>query len=146
MACLQRQSSNTQNNALFRRHEKRPDEFSARSALFRWRDGRQGSGYQKLYLGGLGWPVKFDSYLLRFNVGSSVPKHIDPVKKGRHFRLNIVLMNAKSGGEFFCDSPLFESKRIKLFRPDIAEHSVSEIRAGVRLVFSLGWIYGNNEP
>ncbi|MFC6977979.1 hypothetical protein [Microbulbifer taiwanensis] len=65
------------------------------------------------------------------------------MNSGRHYRLNIVIKRAKSGGEFLCDSPIYESARIKLFRPDIAEHAVSEVQSGTRYVLSLGWVRRN---
>jgi hypothetical protein len=84
--------------------------------------------------------VRFDLYLLRYPTGSSVPAHVDPVDGQRHFRLNVVLREATVGGRFMCVSPIFETRRIKVFRPDLSEHSVSEIRDGSRLVLSLGWV------
>lgn len=86
------------------------------------------------------FPVRFDLYLLRYPVGSSVPAHVDPVDGQRHFRLNLVLREAKVGGRFICADPIFETRRIKVFRPDQSEHSVSQIQEGLRLVLSLGWV------
>lgn len=85
-------------------------------------------------------PVHFDLYVLRYPKGSRVPAHIDPVAGGRHFRLNLVLREAARGGHFSCTQPLFETRRIKVFRPDLSEHAVSEIEQGSRLVLSLGWV------
>lgn len=110
--------------------------------LWRWEGGRQDSGYEKLLLLGARWPIRFDLYLLRFREGAYIPLHVDKVKSGRHFRLNIVLRKAKLGGEFLCSSPIFESSRVKYFRSDISEHSVSKIEAGTRYVLSLGWVRG----
>ncbi len=84
--------------------------------------------------------LPFDCYILRFRPGSEIPEHTDPVDGKRHFRLNVVLRSAKIGGEFFCSNPIFESKRIKLFRPDQSTHSVSKIQSDTRYVFSLGWV------
>lgn len=86
------------------------------------------------------WPLPFDIYLLRFPEGCEIPPHRDEVKTGRHYRLNIVLKHAKVGGEFYCESPIFERARIKLFRPDICEHSVSKVEKGKRYLLSLGWV------
>jgi hypothetical protein len=108
--------------------------------LFHWDNGRQKSGYDKMLLCFALYPFKFDVYLLRFPTGSKIPPHIDQVKNGKHFRLNIILKNAKNGGKFICKDPIFETKRIKLFRPDISEHQVTEIIGGNRYVFSVGWI------
>lgn len=110
------------------------------SKLFRWRCGRQAGGYEKMLLASARFPLPFDCYLLRFNVGSEVSPHIDEVKHGRHYRLNIVLRKAERGGEFRCDNVIFENSRIKFFRPDQSIHSVSPIIKGVRYVFSIGWV------
>lgn len=58
---------------------------------FRWRRGRQGTGYDKMLLATATWPIRFDSYLIRYPEGSEIPPHTDPVSDGRHYRLNIVL-------------------------------------------------------
>ncbi len=107
---------------------------------FRWQRGRQQSGYDKMLLLTGYWPLPFDMYLLRFPTGAEIPPHVDQVKSGRHFRLNVLLRRAKAGGEFVCKDPLYESKRIKYFRPDISEHSVTKVLAGSRLLLSIGWI------
>lgn len=86
------------------------------------------------------WPVKFDCYLLKFPQGCTVPPHRDTVSNGRHYRLNIVLKKAKKGGEFICDAPIYQSARIKLFRPDICEHAVTKVELGNRYLLSVGWI------
>ncbi|NKF49236.1 2OG-Fe(II) oxygenase [Shewanella sp. WXL01] len=108
--------------------------------LFRWQRGRQKTGYDKMLLCGALWPVKFDTYLLKFPQGSEVPPHTDKVKTGKHYRLNIVLKQAEVGGEFICANPIYNSKRIKLFRPDICEHQVSKVIKGNRYLLSIGWV------
>jgi hypothetical protein len=110
------------------------------NSLFRWERGRQKSGYDKMLLCGAIWPMKFDVYLLKFPQGSEISPHVDKVNIGLHYRLNIVLKNADVGGEFICSNPIFESNRIKLFRPDINEHQVSKIKKGNRYLLSIGWI------
>ncbi len=110
------------------------------SDAFRWRRGRQGTGYDKMLLLTAGWPIAFDSYLIRYPEGTEIPPHRDPVTTGRHFRLNLVLKSPASGGEFVCATPLFETKRIKLFRPDVCEHSVTRVQRGSRYVLSVGWV------
>jgi hypothetical protein len=109
-------------------------------SAFRWQRGRQETGYDKMLLVLSPFPVPFDWYLLRFPEGSEIPPHIDPVKKGRHFRLNIILRKARKGGEFQCNAPIWNYKRVKLFRPDQSLHSVTRVEKGSRLVFSIGWI------
>jgi len=83
------------------------------ASAFRWQKGRQGTGYDKMLLLTLRWPLRFDSYLIRYPEGSEIPPHRDPVQQGRHYRLNIILKPPKSGGEFICAKPLFSTKRIK---------------------------------
>ncbi|MDE0855388.1 MAG: hypothetical protein OSA97_13300 [Nevskia sp.] len=110
------------------------------SDAFRWRGGRQRSGYERMLLA-QGWlPLPFDLYLLRFPAGSEVRTHTDRVESGDHYRLNIILRPARRGGEFRCADPIFVSRRIKLFRPDRSEHSVTRIESGTRYVLSLGWV------
>lgn len=114
--------------------------------LWRWQRGRQGTGYDKMLLLALPWPVPLDSYLIRYPEGSSVPPHTDPAGHGRHYRLNIILKSPRAGGEFSCSSTLYSSKRIKLFRPDICEHSVTLVAGGSRYVLSIGWVLRARKP
>jgi hypothetical protein len=95
---------------------------------FRWQRGRQGSGYDKMLLLTARWPLPFDSYLIRYPEGSAIPPHTDPVKEARHYRLNVVLKASPRGGEFVCATPIWQSRRIKFFRPDACE-----LRAVARL-------------
>lgn len=107
---------------------------------FRWQRGRQGSGYDKMLLLTARWPLPFDSYLIRYPEGSAIPPHTDPVQTGRHYRLNLVVKASPRGGEFICATPIWQSRRIKLFRPDACEHSVTRVEGGSRYVLSLGWV------
>ena len=107
---------------------------------FRWQMGRQQSGYDKMLLLQSMWPLPFDIYILRFPQGSEIAPHTDPVSLGRHYRLNIVLKRATAGGEFVCASPIYTSARIKLFRPDACEHSVTRVEQGSRYGLSIGWV------
>ncbi len=108
--------------------------------LFRWQVGRQQTGYDKMLLAGGLWPLPFDLYLLRFNEGAEIPPHVDAVEKGEHYRLNIVIKAATTGGDFICDKPIYASSRIKYFRSDICQHAVSKVLVGQRYVLSLGWV------
>ncbi len=110
--------------------------------LFRWKAGRQNTGYEKMLLLVNPFLLPFDLYILRFKPGTEIPTHTDPVDKKRHYRLNIVLRQARSGGDFICAEPIFETRRIKLFRPDVSPHSVTKIQCGTRYVLSLGWVWG----
>jgi hypothetical protein len=109
---------------------------------FRWRRGRQGTGYDKMLLLTAPWPIAFDSYILRYPDGTEIPPHTDPVKERKHFRLNIVLKQSSTGGEFLCENPIFSTSRIKFFRPDLCEHQVTQVRGGSRYVLSVGWLWG----
>lgn len=108
--------------------------------MFRWQQGRQVSGYEKMLLATAKWPIPFDIYLLKFGLGARIDGHTDKVEHGEHHRLNIVLKKAKKGGEFLCLNPIYESSRIKYFRPDVSEHAVTEVEAGCRYVLSIGWL------
>jgi hypothetical protein len=110
---------------------------------FRWQRGRQRSGYDKMLVLQSMWPLPFDVYVLRFPEDSEIPPHTDPVAIGRHYRCNIVLRRAREGGEFVCATPIFATPRIKLFRPDACEHSVTRVVRGTRYVLSIGWIRRN---
>jgi hypothetical protein len=110
---------------------------------FRWQRGRQGTGYDKMLLATARWPLRFDSYLIRYPEGSEIPPHTDPVQAGRHYRLNIILKSPRAGGEFVCATPMYASRRIKLFRPDACEHSVTRVEGGSRYVLSVGWVLGH---
>jgi hypothetical protein len=105
-----------------------------------WQRGRQDTGYDKMLMATARWPLPFDCYLLRYPQGAVIPPHTDPVTDKKHYRLNIVVWRATQGGEFICATPIFATDRIKLFRPDACEHSVSEVKQGSRYVFSLGWV------
>ena len=108
--------------------------------VFRWQRGRQHSGYDKMLLLQSRWPLPFDVYVLRFRQGAEIPPHTDPVAEGRHYRCNIVVKAAGEGGTFLCDAPIFATMRIKVFRPDACEHSVTRVVRGSRYVLSIGWV------
>jgi hypothetical protein len=108
--------------------------------FMRWKSGRQETGYEKMLLVANPFILPFDCYLLRYKQGTGVPQHTDPVDSKRHYRLNVVLKKAKAGGEFSCDNPIYESNRVKLFRPDQSPHSVTPVEKGVRYVLSVGWV------
>lgn len=107
--------------------------------LWKWRSGRQNSGYEKMLLLANRVVQPFDCYLLRYAPGAEIAEHTDPVDDKKHYRLNIVLKRATRGGEFKCQEVIFENSRIKLFRPDVSAHSVGLVNAGTRYVLSIGW-------
>ncbi|MCL6414069.1 2OG-Fe(II) oxygenase [Aestuariirhabdus sp. Z084] len=110
------------------------------SKFFTWDKGRQNTGYEKMLIASGRWPNPFDVYILRFSEGDEIPLHVDKVKNGEHYRLNIVLWSAKSGGKFICANPIYESNRVKFFRSDSSEHAVSKVVKGRRYVMSIGWV------
>ena len=109
------------------------------NGFLRWRGGRQKSGYEKMLLGINPFVVPWDCYLLRFREGAEIASHTDPVDDRRHFRVNLVLVEADEGGEFQCENPIFATRRIKFFRPDQESHSVTRVDSGTRYVLSFGW-------
>src|SRR5689334_17051929 len=96
----------------------------------KWQEGRQETGYLKMLLLSSYLPIPFDIYLLKYVEGSFVPPHKDVVKKGHHYRLNIILKKPQAGGDFICQGAIVNRPRIKLFRPDLYEHSITKIEKG----------------
>lgn len=107
--------------------------------IFKWELGRGMSGYDKLLLC-CSSRLKFDCWILRFKEGSYIDPHVDAVKSGKHYRLNIILRKAEEGGEFICFKVIWKFWRVVLFRPDIAVHRVKPIIKGTRYVLSIGWV------
>ena len=128
-----------------------------------WKDGRQGTGYQRFALLPIGIRklFKFDIILLRMRPGIEVPLHFDKVPVQHqafglviHKRLNILLRKPKIGGEFFVRlnvnanidgaEPEWEiyypKKRVVLFTPSRTEHGVTMVEEGTRYVLSFGWL------
>ena len=105
-----------------------------------WEPGRQGTGYDKCLIVTSSFPVPFDCYLLRFPDGTEIPPHRDPVGTGRHYRLNVVVKRAPSGGDFICADPILDWGRLKFFRSDRSIHSVTRVVGGSRYVLSIGWV------
>lgn len=118
-----------------------------------WQFGRQGTGYKKLKLFEIKWPWKMDCYILRYDVGSSIPWHTDPVSSGQHWRFDLVLWGFHKGGHMMTE--LLEMSRFGLrrkinvmdrylvFRSDVNRHCVTTILKGRRYVLSVGWIKGD---
>ncbi len=109
-------------------------------AWWRWEQGRQGTGYEKLLLLTARCPVAFDVYILRYRCGAFAPPHVDVAVGGRHYRLNVLLWAAAAGGDFVCDGATRRGARLVLFRPDRDSHSVSRVERGTRYVLSIGWV------
>jgi hypothetical protein len=77
----------------------------------------------------------FDAYLLKYEAGMLLPTHKDPVKNGRHYRINITL---RGKGILFCEKVIFKLWCIYMFRPDLYEHSVFFPQKTLKL--SLGFV------
>lgn len=108
--------------------------------LFRWKEGRQSTGYSVMTLI-YSKLLKLDCYILRYRVGAYIPAHQDKVSEGfKHYRLNIELKAAKKGGELICVESIFRLGPINLFRPDEVIHAVTKVEQGTRYVLSIGWI------
>lgn len=72
-----------------------------------------------------------------------MPKHIDAVKPGMsHHRFNFTVKRASCGGVTLIQG-IEQSGRGYVFRPDIAEHEVSEVQDGELILFSVGWLTKN---
>lgn len=106
--------------------------------LFHWISGRQEGGYDKLPLVAFDW-LPIDAYVIRYREGSYIHPHTDSVTNKKHFRVNVIVKKAESGGEFVCPDAIINTDRVKFFRPDIHEHSVTAIEQGTRYVLSIGW-------
>ncbi len=134
-------------------------ELCAHAASDGWTAGRQGTGYDILPLrdvaafstlvarglSKLGTPFEdyWDTYLIRYQDGSSIPPHTDAARHGRrHRRINAVLEQATSGGELYVDGAKIELAvgDAVLFFPDQEVHAVTVV-SGRRLLFSVGaWV------
>lgn len=121
--------------------------------------GRQGTGYEKLALRGdpavdalvarslavldvdAGSPF-WDAYLLRYPTGAGVPAHVDvPEVTGvGHHRLNALVRAGDGGGVLSIGGVVVDLAvgDAVVFRPDVDEHAVTPVRAGERLVWSVG--------
>lgn len=110
--------------------------------VMKWAAGRQGTGYEKLKLFELRWPVKTDAYILRFDKGVGVTPHTDPVRDGRHYRMNITLVKPKYGATFMCRRKIVDWWRVVVFRPDVEEHSMTPAMCGPLYLLSVGWVVG----
>lgn len=102
-----------------------------------WKPGRQNSGYFKLKLFEISWPIGIDLYLLKFEDCARVPVHKDKVENKRHFRINLTLKKSCSGGYFYCEHMIFKFSRLVLFRPDINYHGLTTVN-GKLIILSLG--------
>lgn len=109
--------------------------------MLKWTPGRQnGSYFKKLVYQFKCFGFGFDCYLLKYPTGSFIQRHIDPVDKMDHYRLNIIVKLAEKGGVFTSDKSVFRlGARFVLFRPDQTKHAVSLVEYGTRYVISFGF-------
>jgi len=112
----------------------------------KWKEGRQGDGYRVLTLFS-SKRFKCDLHLVVVPSGSGVPWHLDPATDGyEHHRVNLTLQRPAAGGETWIDSPTaisgieHQTKRLYRFRPDLARHVVTPVRAGKLALLSFGWL------
>ena len=106
--------------------------------MFKWGNDKFNTGYKILtlaYIRGI-----FDLYVFHYATHSYLPKHKDPKKYGKQYRLNIVLRKPKSGGQFWCKGKHFNfNDRIIFFRADSNYHGMTKIEEGSRIILSLGF-------
>lgn len=118
--------------------------------------GRQGTGYVKAYippklfpelredsLKQLGAPldVGHDCYLVRYGVNNWIPSHKDDAPLAQeHHRLNAMVTMPERGGQLIVEGQAIELaiRDAYVFRPDLQEHEVRRVEAGVRLIWSVG--------
>lgn len=119
---------------------------ASKPKLFRWKAGRQDSGYKTMPLV-YSHRFKCDVHLIFYPEGSEIPPHKDHAMfEQRHYRINVELHKAKKGGEFQCSKCIVRLPRFALFRPDMEVHSVSKIEKGSRLMLSIGWLRKPAKP
>ncbi len=100
--------------------------------MWRWEQGRQGTGYRKLRLARGGC---WDLYIIDYPVGTSIPKHTDPVPGRRHWRANLRLL----GEDTFQGESCFRFGPLIIFRPDIMPHAVEAVHRR-RILVSFGLV------
>lgn len=100
--------------------------------MFRWREGRQGTGYRKLeLLRGR----RFDLHLIDYPPGVGIPWHADKLEDRRHLRVNLALL--VGGSRLLCADAIDRiGERLVIFWSDRG-HAVTENRRR-RVVLSLG--------
>ncbi|TCO76069.1 2OG-Fe(II) oxygenase [Chromatocurvus halotolerans] len=76
-------------------------------------------------------------YLVHYSEGHQIAPHLDMVSEGRLYKLNVVLVKPRAGGEFLCERSILNVLgRVIVFRPDLYRHEVSRIRSGNRWLLS----------
>lgn len=135
--------------------------MSAHNSDAYWERGRQGSGYEKFdlklfsdlpelsqlikrTLTQIDWRNErqsWDAWIIHYRLGDFVAPHRDDVPYGlRHKRLNAIIRQSYTGGDFLVDGryvPLSDRDAV-MFYPGEVTHEVTPVTAGLRLVFSAG--------
>lgn len=121
-------------------------------SLWQWVKGRQEqTEYYKFTLWFFKiWKFGFDAYLLKYKAFTNLPIHTDPVKNGKHWRLNI---NLKGNSLFYIESKTacyfkkegtyykILDQKINLFRADLKKHYLKVFSNTTKL--SLGFVKFN---
>ncbi len=82
-----------------------------------------------------------DCYLIRYTEGAYIPTHQDDAWPGsEHRRFNAIVVAPAEGGVLFMgDQEVAMGVGDGVyFRPDVVPHSVSMVKSGMRLVWSVG--------
>lgn len=113
---------------------------------WKWRDGRQDSGYKILTIYWFYLPYfETDCHLIYYPTGSRLPVHRDKFynlgQEMNHYRLNILLKKPKTGGKFFCRKTIINWWRVSLFKASKWTHGVTKVENGERLVLTFGFAF-----
>lgn len=101
----------------------------------KWLDGRiVNCKYKKLLIFSFKiWKWGFDAYLLKYEEFGYLPEHKDPLKNGKHYRMNV---NLYGNSDFYIKYKRIQ-KNVIFFRPDIQPHSLWILTPTLKL--SLGY-------
>lgn len=106
--------------------------------MFKWGNDTYHTGY-RIFTLAYSKLLGIDIYLFHYKKGSYIPKHKDPCRNGKMYRVNIEIVKAKKGGQFICPKMIWSWKdRIYVFRADDSYHKVTPIEEGSRWVLSFG--------
>lgn len=108
------------------------------SEMFKWKEGRQKTGYRVMKLFQTTWPRPMDAYLIHYPKGSYIDIHTDPVLGFEHWRCNITLKRPLDRSGLSFQHGKYNSRRLSIFRSDYP-HRVYKSVIGDRLVLSFGY-------
>lgn len=94
--------------------------------FWKWMNGKQdGCEYRKVCLWSFKiWKWGFDAYILKYQPKASLPIHTDPVKDGKHWRLNIKIRGLSYFSYVKGERWITTQNRFIIFRPDIQRHTL----------------------